>query len=187
MYGDPKNVIQYMAYQASPVPDNSSYILDLVPGMLQPLEINEIMQDNPAVDDMIKNLDIESIMKSTENLTKYVDPAVEKDMKRFAEPASAEMMNDFGKRKFAPSTKKKAMWAGRIFEQWKCICNYKSKNLDQLDNITDRTLLTLEVPELCTVLSNFIMEICKQNGEEYPHEPRYEIVLSVQHFMNMNG
>ena len=97
--------------------DNSSYVSDLVPGMLQPLEVNEIMEDDPAVDDMLKNLDIESIVKSAEELMKNVDQQVEKNLKHFGEPASAEMLSDFGRRKFAPSTKKKALWAGRIFEQ----------------------------------------------------------------------
>ncbi len=31
------------------------------------------------------------------------------------------------------------------------------------------------------------MEIRKQNGEEYPRETLYEIVLSLQHYMTMNG
>ncbi len=53
--------------------DNSSYVPDLVPGMLQPLEVNEIMEDDPAVDDMLKNLDIESIVKSAEESVKNVD------------------------------------------------------------------------------------------------------------------
>ncbi len=37
--GDPAKVIQYMDYQANPVKDNSSYVPDVVPGMLQPLEV----------------------------------------------------------------------------------------------------------------------------------------------------
>lgn len=50
LYGDPKNVIQYMDYQENPVPDNSHYVPELVPGVLQPLEVNEIMED-PNVDE----------------------------------------------------------------------------------------------------------------------------------------
>ncbi len=37
--GDPSKVIQYMDYTENPVPDNCRYILDLVPGLLQPLEV----------------------------------------------------------------------------------------------------------------------------------------------------
>ncbi len=85
-----------------------------------------------------------------------------------------------------PSTR--MMWAGRIFEQWKCIRNYKLKQQGtDLDRIISGSLLTLEIPELSEALSYFIMEIHKQSGEEYPRETLYKIVMSIQHFMSMNG
>ena len=50
LYGHPDKVIQFMDYQENPVPDNSWYVPELVPGVLQPLEINEIMED-PKTDE----------------------------------------------------------------------------------------------------------------------------------------
>ena len=68
LYRDPVKILHYMDYSANPVADNSKYVPDLVPGMLQPLEINEIMEDDPTLDDMLKNLDIKLIIKSAEEL-----------------------------------------------------------------------------------------------------------------------
>ncbi len=80
----------------------------------------------------------------------------------------ASVLQDFAKKKFAPSTKKKALWAGCIFEQWKCIRNYKLKQQDKLDEVISTNLNNMEVKELNKVLSYFIMEIRKQNGDKYP-------------------
>ncbi len=65
--------------------------------------------------------------------------------------------------------------------------HYKLKQTDHLDNVIDGNLLTLKIDELSDILSSFLIEICKQNSEEYPHEILYEIVLSIQYYMCMNG
>ncbi len=62
LYGDPNKVIHYMDYEANPVPDNSRYVPELVPGMLQPLEINEIMDDTKT-DEWLASVDIENIVQ----------------------------------------------------------------------------------------------------------------------------
>ncbi len=81
---------------------------------------------------------------------------------------------------------KKTMWAGCIFDQWQCIRNYKAKHSGDLDKCIEGNLFTMEIPTLCEVLSNF-MEIRKQNSDEYPRETLYEIILSLQHYMSING
>ena len=81
---------------------------------------------------------------------------------------------------FNATTKKKAMWAAQIFNQWKCICNYKLKVDDSLKySEIKSTLLNMNPKEMCETLYLFVMEIQKQNGDEYPHETLYEIVLSL--------
>ena len=45
----------------------------------------------------------------------------------------------------------------------------------------------MEIEELCRILCMFLIEIRKQNGDKYLRETLYEIVLSLQHFMCMNG
>ncbi len=180
IYGKNANIVQYMDYQANPVKDNSSYVPELVLGILQPLEVNEIMED-PVADQIIAQLNVEDLLSEAEQSTKKLDD-------QFADPVDKVSKEEMSKRQFAPSTKK-ATWAGWIFEQWKCICNFKLKHKGgvNLEEIIDRTLMTMDIPTLADVLSSFLIEIRKQNGDKYPHETLYKIVLSLQHFMAING
>ena len=185
LYGDPEKIVHYMDYTENPPVDNSRYIPDLVPGVLQPLKI---LDDDPVVDNLISKMDIEKIAQESEQLTAGVQEKVQKDMQCFPEPHNKELLVKYRKKKFAPSTKKKALWAARIFEQWKCICNYKIKQQGtNLDNMIMTILMNMDIPQMSDVLSFFLMEIRKQNGDEYPHETLYKIVLSLQHYMTMNG
>ena len=43
-----------------------------------------------------------------------------------------------------------------------------------------KELVDMTAAELCSVLGQFIMEIRKQNGTEYPRETVYEILMAVQ-------
>ncbi len=89
-------------------------------------------------------------------------------MTYFAEPKSKNIVDDYSKHKFTPSMKK-ALWASHIFNQWKYIHNFKLKQQGtHLENLITQNLLTMDIPQLSTVLSLFLMEIRKQNGDEYP-------------------
>ncbi len=70
LYGDPDKVVHYMDYISNPVPDNSRYIPDLVPGVLQPLEL---VDDDPVLDNIISKIDIEKIISEVEAETKKVE------------------------------------------------------------------------------------------------------------------
>ena len=76
LYRDPNKVIYYMDYEANPVPDNSRYIPELVLGMLQPLEINDIM-DDPKTDEWLASVDIENIVQQAKASTKDVEKKME--------------------------------------------------------------------------------------------------------------
>lgn len=185
-YRDPAKVVQYIDFTENLQKDNSRYVPKLVPGVLQPLEVNEIMDDDPAFDALLSNLDIEGIVQQAEKTTKDYESAIQKDYEYFLDPLKSSVLDEFSK-KFAPSTKKKALWAGRIFVQWKCIWNFKLKQNNDLDNIITTNLINMEIAQLNEVLSYFVMEIQKQNGEEYPQETLYKIILSLQYYMSING
>ncbi len=68
-----------MDYQENPVADNSHYIPELVPGILQPLEINEIMED-PKTDEWLSMVDIEAIVQQAEQSTSNLDPKVRNEV-----------------------------------------------------------------------------------------------------------
>ncbi len=126
---------------------------------------------------------------STGGIPKATDPPPpEKDLKHFGDITSAQTLKEVGNHSFSTATKRKVMWAARIFDQWKCIHNYKLKVDPSLTypEITG-TLMNVEVDTMCDTLCMFVLEIWKQNGEEYPHETLYEIVLSLQNYLAMNG
>ena len=45
----------------------------------------------------------------------------------------------------------------------------------------------MTVDQLNYCLSRFILEVKKQNGEEYPSETLYEMIVSIQLYLAMNG
>ena len=51
----------------------------------------------------------------------------------------------------------------------------------------DGNLLNLTDDQLVYVLTGFILEVKKQNGEDYPAETLYELVICLQLFMFING
>ena len=63
VYRDPDKIIHFMDYSNEPARENCTYILDLVPGLLQPLEI---VEENDISDEVLLNLDIEAIVKEAE-------------------------------------------------------------------------------------------------------------------------
>ena len=145
------------------------------------------MEDNPAFNKMLSTLDIETIVQEAEKNTQQYEDNIKKDYNQFPDPVKSSVLEEFSKKKFTPSLRKKALWAGRIFKQGKCICNFKLKQSNELNKIITNNLVNMEIAELNEVMSFFIMEICKQNGEEYPCETLYKILLSLQHYMNING
>ncbi len=76
-----------------------------------------MIDEDPQLDSILSNLDVEALVKESENLTKDVDNQMEQQMSRFPKPSSDQVIEEYSKQKFAPSTRKKALWANRIFEQ----------------------------------------------------------------------
>ncbi len=167
--GKDANIIQFMDY-TNGQPDNSRYIPNLVPGMLQPLEE---LSDNET-DQFLSIIDIEVLVKQVEKTTGGLPSAKEqtppeKQLKHFADAVSKEKMCDIGSKSFSAATKKKAMWAAKIFYQWKCIRNYKLKaDRNPMYAEIKTSLVNMQLEEMCEVLCLLVMDIRKQNGDEYP-------------------
>lgn len=100
LYGDPDKVIHYMDYTENPVKDNSSYLLDLVPGMLQPLEVYDD-QEEIMSDKILSKLDIEAIVKQAEMFIGTVSmdsPDMEKQMNWFPDPSESAEVKHLSKK-----------------------------------------------------------------------------------------
>lgn len=84
------------------------------------------------------------------------------------------------------STKDKALWASRILEDW---ITWARPNAElSYRTILDEhaSVLTMNSAELDILLSNFIVQARKQNGDEYPGKTKHEIITCLQKFMEMN-
>ena len=89
---------------------------------------------------------------------------------------------------YSQSSIKKVQWAGCIFEQQKQIHNYKV----QYEGTPRLLLITGNLQDmtdeyLCWTVSKFLLEIKKQNGEYYPKETLYEIVTTLQIYLDLKG
>lgn len=98
IYGDPEKVIHFMDYTDTLQVDNSSYIPDLVPGMLQPLEVYE---DDGISDEVLSNLDIKAIIKQAEismGMPSVDSPEMDKQLKQFPEPSDSSDVQRLSKK-----------------------------------------------------------------------------------------
>ncbi len=95
LMGDPAKVIQYMDYQANPVPHNSRYIPDLVPGVLQPLEL---LDEDTEMDKLLSEVDIEKIVREAEEATRTHSDTLAKAHWRFGTSVSKDELQDFSHR-----------------------------------------------------------------------------------------
>ncbi len=172
LYGKWENVVQYMDY-TNGQPDNGHYIPNLVPRMLQPLE-----DLSDSGDKFLSTVDIEALVKqaeqSTGGLPQQIIPdqtmaPLEKDLNRFGSVTSDDKLKEAMNCSFSTVTKCKALWAARIFDQWKCIRNYKLKADSSLTYPEIKgTLVNMDLEVMYETLCLFVLEIRKQNGDEYP-------------------
>ena len=90
--------------------------------------------------------------------------------------------------RYSDASIRKAKWAHRIFEQWQCIHNFNVNHSGEpRQHVITGTLLDMTHKYLCATVCKFLIEIKKQNGELYPKETLYEIVLALQSHLEMQG
>ena len=84
------------------------------------------------------------------------------------------------------ATKKKCEWAHRIFLDWKMVRNALTVKNNEFTMIRGDIM---DVPdhELAYALCRFIHEVRKKNGDNYPAETLYDIIICLQLYMAMYG
>lgn len=88
--------------------------------------------------------------------------------------------------RYSESTKKKAMWAFRVYTDWKEARNVKAVDDSTLSLITGE-LLEMSSVELNNILCRFVLEVRKKNAEFYPSDTLYELMISLQIYFHMHG
>ena len=86
---------------------------------------------------------------------------------------------------YSRSTRRKCNWTSKVFEDW--LADRKKVNHDPVFTALPDDLLHLSDDQLVYVLTRFILEVKKKSTEDYPAETLYEIVISLQLFMFING
>ena len=102
-------------------------------------------------------------------------------------------MIDLASGSFPENTKKKAMWAYRMFEAWTEWCRKIWQDgrefclVDSILLVYASEVDKMPVVNLNEVFSQFIAEVRKDGGERYPGKTLYEIISSLQKYLELNG
>ena len=87
---------------------------------------------------------------------------------------------------YSKATHHKCTWAYRVFQDW--FAEWKGKlDCDAVVAIVDEDLLTMSDEHMVYVLTRFILEVKKKNGDDYPAKTLYELIICLQLFMFMQG
>jgi hypothetical protein len=102
-------------------------------------------------------------------------------------------MIELASRSIPENTKRKAMWAYRMFDAWSQWRQEISQDGREM-RLVDKILLVYKseihmMPEvdLNEVLHQFIAEVRKDGGERYPGKTLYEIISSLQKYLELKG
>ncbi len=76
----------------------------------------------------------------------------------------------------------------KLFNEWKTWRNEATITCDELQRSVIRSeLIEMTKDELCHTLTRFVLEAKKANGEPYPAETLYEIIMSIQMHLSVNN
>ena len=88
--------------------------------------------------------------------------------------------------RFSHAMNKKCNWAFCMFQTWVEERNLATENDLQQVKISS-CLLDMCNCDLVYAITQFIVEVCKKNGSEYPAETLYEFIVSLQLWLHMRG
>lgn len=107
---------------------------------------------------------------------------------KFNKPRSEDEMNELGKKRIGESTATKILWARKAYDRW---VDYRRKmyigrhNFPQLKfrQVDRLDKSVLHEVSLNRDMCDFIVEVRKENGEEYPPGTVYDLVLMLSIYL----
>lgn len=87
--------------------------------------------------------------------------------------------------RYSDSTKKKAMWAYRVFFDWKMHRNIQTVVDPGLKFIGD--ILEMSNEDMIYALTRFILEVRDKKGDYYTRDTLYELIIAIQMYCHMYG
>ena len=120
---------------------------------------------------------------STENMGQVCD---KKRICEFKPPETDDNIDTMSHKQFAPKSKTKILWAVNMYSQWRasrinvvgCAPQIFNANLDTF---------AFSKHDLCFALSQFICEVKKLDGTDYPPNTVRDLVLMIQMHLYQNG
>ena len=126
------------------------------------------------------------LMKAKSKQQDAVTPSSSK-MREFKPPEDDNDISEYSKKRFAPQSKRKIMWAVNMYNHWRQ--NRMTKpgvpyqiiqaNLEMMNGFTQS--------DLCYSMCRFVREVKKLDGSDYPPNTIRELVVMIQMFMHENG
>ncbi len=89
---------------------------------------------------------------------------------------------------YAETSKKKALWALKIFKQWKTKHNIAVKADGQdPSEVIQGSILKMNKKHLSFALCCFVLEVTNEQNEIYPRETLYSLLMSLQIYCHSHG
>ncbi len=102
-------------------------------------------------------------------------------------PVSEEYVEEFSNKKFASETVKKFCWVKKMFLDWKCNRNKYPDLVPITADLENPVESGLTKAQLSYALVHFVSEVKKIDGSDYPPKTIYELVISVQMYLESKG
>ena len=107
--------------------------------------------------------------------------------REFKSPEDEINISEFSKKRFAPQSRRKIMWAVNLYRDWRQNrISILGANV-QLFNADLRFLENFNKAELCFALCRFVREVKKLDSRDYPPNTVRELVIMIQMYLHENG
>ena len=106
---------------------------------------------------------------------------------RFHTPVNEETLEAMGRKRFADNTERKVTWAAQMYRDWRNFRLMKGTTDPRIVSADIDCLTKLDKVSLSYALSNFIMEVKKCDGMDFPGQTLYQIVICLQFFLETQG
>ncbi len=97
-----------------------------------------------------------------------------------------QLLDIFCPSRFSAASEKKIGWAFRIFDNWQKARNLRTKLEGREDEIRG-CLEDMDNVTLCDTVCKFILEVREVNGQPYPRETLYSLVIMIQMYLETKG
>ena len=139
------------------------------------------------VDVMCRNLDLVQQKVNDKVHWKTEVMAQKKNYHEFKKPESYINIDQFSKKRFAPQSRRKILWAVNLYTDWRKNRIVMAGCSLQIVNANLESVGIFAKGDLCHSLSCFVREVKKIDGSDYPPNTVRELVLMIQMFSHEKG